>query len=345
MLQKAPTAKNVIMVGFEQAQLLDITGPMQVLSGVNDMGLPGYRLTLAAAGSGFITTTSGVRLGVDKSFDEIGEDELNFLDTLIVSGGHGTIEAVRDERLLNFLRRAAPHVRRLVSVCSGVALLAQAGLIRNRRVATHWNDCEIIGHYYPDLKIDRDAIYVRDGNVWTSAGITAGMDLTLALIEDDWGHDVAVQVARRHVLFMIRPGGQSQFSVQLGAQAGQDGRLGKLLKWIADNPGEELAVPALADRACMTERTFARVFRAETGVTPAEFVERARTEAARRDLEHTAHAIDRIALDCGFGSMERMRRTFIRRLGVGPKAYRDRFRRLPVSASREMAHEYRHRGV
>lgn len=343
MLQTAP--RKVIMVCFEQAQILDITGPMQVFSAVREQGLPGYTLTLAAPEPGFITTTSGMRLGIDRAFDEIADDELADLDTLVISGGDGVVEALRDPRQIAFIRRAAARARRLVSICSGIALLARAGLASGKRVATHWNACDLIGQAFPDLRIDRDAIFVRDGNLWSSAGITAGMDLALALIEEDWGHDVAVQVARRHVLFMIRPGGQSQFSVQLEAQAGQDGRLGKLLKWIADNPGGELSVPALADRACMTERTFARVFRAETGVTPAEFVERARTEAARRDLEHTVHAIDQIALNCGFGSMERMRRTFIRRLGVGPKAYRDRFRRHPVSASKEFAHEYRHRGL
>jgi transcriptional regulator GlxA family with amidase domain len=343
MLQTAP--RKVIMVCFERAQILDITGPMQVFSAVRDAGLPGYAITLAAPDPGYITTTSGMRLGMDRTFDEIGDDELADLDTLVVSGGDGIVEALRDKRQVTFIQRAARKARRLVSICSGIALLAQAGLASGKRVATHWNACDLIGQAFPDLRIDRDAIFVRDGNLWSSAGITAGMDLALALIEEDWGHDVAVQVARRHVLFMIRPGGQSQFSVQLEAQAGRDGRLGNLLKWIADNPGEELAVPALADRACMSERTFARVFRAETGVTPAEFVERARTQAARRDLEHTAHAIDRIAHDCGFGTMERMRRTFIRRLGVGPKAYRDRFRRLPVSASKEVSHEYRHRGL
>jgi transcriptional regulator GlxA family with amidase domain len=345
MLQTQTQPLTVIMVCFDQAQILDITGPMQLFSSVNDMGLPGYQLTLAAPEPGFITTTSGMRLGIDRTFDEIGDDKLDALDTLMVSGGNGVTAAMRDLRQLAFVKRAAPRARRVVSICSGIALLASAGLVHGKRVATHWNACDPIERAFPDLRIDRDALYVRDGNLWSSAGITAGMDLTLALIEDDWGHDVAVQVARRHVLFMIRPGGQSQFSVQLEAQAGQTGRLGPLLAWIAGHPGEDLTVPLLAERARMTERTFARVFRAETGATPAEFVERARTEAARRDLEHTGHPIDRIACDCGFGSMERMRRTFLRRLGVGPKAYRDRFRRLPPSASKERVHEYRHRGV
>jgi transcriptional regulator GlxA family with amidase domain len=345
MPDAAPKPRKVVMACFEQAQVLDITGPMQVFSAVRDAGLPGYQITLAAPDPGFITTTSGIRLGIDRTYDEIGDAELADLDTLAVSGGDGILGAMGDRRQLAFLRRAAARARRLVSICSGIALLAQAGLASGKRVATHWNACELIAGHFPDLRIDRDAIFVRDGNLWSSAGITAGMDLALALIEEDWGHDVAVQVARRHVLFMIRPGGQSQFSTQLEAQAGQGGRLGKLLKWIADHPGAELDVPALADRAGMSERTFARVFRAETGMTPMEFVERCRTEAARRDLEHTANAIERIARDCGFGSMERMRRAFIRRLGVGPKAYRDRFRRRPVPSDKETIHGHRHRGV
>lgn len=345
MPQSAQKPRTVVMACFGQAQILDITGPMQVLSAVNDLGLPGYDLTLAAPDAGEVATTSGLRLAVDRAYGEIGENELETLDTLLVSGGDGIVEAMADPRQIDFLRRAFPRARRVASICSGVALLARAGLIPGKRVATHWNACDRIGRAFPDLTIDRDALFVRDGKVWSSAGVTAGMDLALALIEEDWGHDVAVQVARRHVLFMIRPGGQSQFSVQLEAQANAQGRLGALLRWIAETPAAELGVPALAARACMSERTFARVFRAETGLTPAEFVERSRTEAARRALEHTAHAIDRIAFDCGFGSMERMRRTFIRCLGVGPKAYRDRFRRLPPSASKEVSHEYRHRGL
>jgi transcriptional regulator GlxA family with amidase domain len=337
--------RTAIMACFDQAQILDITGPMQVLSAVSDAGLPGYRMTLAAPDGGQITTTSGLRLGIDRTYDQISDAELDQLDTLLVSGGDGVVKAMGDERQLAFLRRAFPRARRVATICSGIALLAQAGLVPGKRVGTHWNACDLIGRAFPDLVIDRDALYVRDGKLWSSAGVTAGMDLALALVEADWGHDVAVQVARRHVLFMIRPGGQSQFSTQLEAQANANGRLGPLLKWIADHPGETLGIPALAARACMSERTFARVFRAETGVTPAEFVERARTEAARRDLEHTAHTIDRIAFDCGFGSMERMRRTFLRRLGVGPKAYRDRFRRLPATATRESEHEHRHRAV
>ncbi len=337
--------RTAIMVCFEQAQILDITGPMQVLSAVADAGLPGYRMTLAAPDAGQITTTSGLRLGIDRAFDQISDAELDGLDTLLVSGGDGVVAAMGDARQIAFLRRAFPRARRVATICSGVALLAQAGLIPGRRVGTHWNACDRIGDAFPDLTIDRDALYVRDGKLWSSAGVTAGMDLALALVEEDWGHDVAVDVARRHVLFMIRPGGQSQFSTQLQAQANAQGRLGALLKWIADHPGQPLSVPRLAERAGMSERTFARVFRAETGVTPAEFVERARTDAARQALEHTGDGVDRIAHDCGFGSMERMRRTFIRRLGVGPKAYRDRFRRLPATVTRENEHEHRHRIV
>jgi transcriptional regulator GlxA family with amidase domain len=340
MDHSASQPRTVIMIGFDQAQVLDITGPMQILSAVNDLGAAAYTLTLTAPEAGHITTTSGLRLGVDRTFDDIGDDDLAGLDTLIVSGGDGIMQAMQDERHLAFLRRAAPRARRIVSICSGIALLARAGLILGRRVATHWNASALMARAFPDLKIDPDALYVRDGNLWSSAGITAGMDLTLALIEEDWGHDVAVQIARRHVLFMIRPGGQSQFSAQLEAQAHQGGRLAALFSWIVDHPGAELTVTALAARAGMSERNFARVFRAEAGVPPAEFVERARTEAARRDLEHSVHSIEQIAADCGFGAAERMRRTFLRRLGVGPNAYRDRFRRLPTH--QETTREHRH---
>lgn len=343
MEQSASRPRTVIMIGFEQAQVLDITGPMQILSAVNDLGASAYTLTLAAPEGGHINTTSGLKLVIDRAFNDIGDDELARLDTLIVSGGDGIMQAMRDERYLAFLRRAAPRARRIVSICSGIALLASAGLIPGRRVATHWNASALMARAFPDLRIDPDALYVRDGNLWSSAGITAGMDLTLALIEEDWEHDVAVQIARRHVLFMIRPGGQSQFSAQLEAQAHQGGRLAALFSWIVDHPGADLTVRALAARAGMSERNFARVFHAESGATPAEFVERARTEAARRDLEHTARSIEQIASERGFGAAERMRRAFIRRLGVGPKAYRDRFRRLPTH--QETNREHRHHSL
>ncbi len=333
------------MVGYDQAQIIDIVGPMQILSSVNDLAHDAYTLTLTAREEGEIATTSGLRLGVDKTFDEFTDEDLADLDTLMVAGGDGTIPAMRDAALIGFLRRAARHANRLVSICSGAAILAQAGLIRGKRIATHWGSCDRIAEAFPDLKVDRDAIYVRDGNVWTSAGVTAGMDLALALVEEDWGHDIAVEIARRHVVYMIRPGGQSQFSTALDAQAHANGRLGAVLKWISENPNADLSVPSLAQRASMSERTFARVFAAETGDTPGQFVERARVEAARRKLEETKDSIDQIAHACGFGNAERMRRSFHRQLRIGPKDYRERFRRTPAPRNQETAHEHWHSGI
>ena len=340
--------KTVIMVGFNDAQILDIVGPLQILSAINDVRRlrhnigPAYNILLVAEERTALQTTSGLTLGVHKTFADIGPDELDHLDALMICGGEGTVQAAKDPALLAFMRRTAPHAHRLVSICTGTFVLASAGLIKGKKVATHWDSCAALAKRHPDLDVDEDSIFVRDGNVWTSAGVTAGMDLALALVEEDWGHDVAVDLARRHVLFMIRPGGQSQFSTQLDAQAHEVGRLGELLAWIAENPFEALTVPTLADRAHMSARTFARVFRAETGTTPAEFVERARTQAARRALEETGSSIDGIAFRCGFGNAERMRRTFHRRLNVGPKAYRARFRRSSNSTE-EMKHEHWHR--
>lgn len=335
----ANALRKVIMVGYNQAQIIDIVGPMQILSAVKDLGHQGYDLTLTARDTGEIRTSSGIRLGVDKTFEDFSDGDLEDLDTLMIAGGDGTIPAMQDAALLGFLRRAARHADRLVSICSGVAILAQAGLIRGKRVATHWDICDEVADAFPDLTVDRDAIFVRDGRLWSSAGVTAGMDLALALIDEDWGHNIAVEIAKRHVLYMIRPGGQSQFSTVLEAQAQEQGRLGSLLKWITENPGGDLSVPSLAARAGMSERTLARVFATETDETPAQFVERVRIDAARQALQDSAATIDQIAYACGFGNTERMRRSFHRRLGVGPQAYRDRFRRR--TTPKENDHEYR----
>lgn len=346
------TARRIIMAGFDKAQILDIVGPMQILSAINDLRRlrynlgPAYELTLAATTSGQMATTSGLKLAIDRPFSAFTDEDFDNLDAVMVSGGEGTLTAMQDKTLLDFMRAAAPHARRLISICSGTFVLAEAGLIKNKRVTTHWDNCAGLARRYPDLTVEPDALFVRDGHIWSSAGVTAGMDLALALIEEDWGHDVAIELARRHVLFMIRPGGQSQFSTHLQAQALESGRLGDLPTWIAENPSEDLSIPALANRACLTPRTFARVFRKETGTTPADFVEQARTDAARRALEDTGQSVDQIAHVCGFGNAERMRRTFHRRLGVGPQAYRARFSRLslnrPQDQPQEQHHEYRH---
>jgi transcriptional regulator GlxA family with amidase domain len=244
----------------------------------------------------------------------------------LVAGGLGTRTALDDRALINGIRRLAPRVRRLGSVCSGSFLLAEAGVLDGRRATTHWMWCDSMAQRYPRVQVDPDPIFVRDGNVWTSAGVTAGMDLALALVEDDLGRDVALHTARQMVLFLRRPGGQSQFSAQLAAQAADRQPLRELQAWIVDHPDADCSVPALAQRVAMSPRNFARVFLREIGLTPAQYVERVRVEAARRRLEDSTDGVDAIAATCGFGTAETMRRTFLRHVRVAPSDYRTRFR-------------------
>jgi transcriptional regulator GlxA family with amidase domain len=321
--------RRVVMVGYDDAQVLDITGPLEVFSRTSrwliDEGLataPAYELTLAAKRSGALTTSSGLRLVADCTLDKLP----THVDTLIVSGGRGAWAALRDRELIEFLQRTAPRVRRLCSVCTGAFILAEAGLLDGRAATTHWRACRSLAERYPRVRVESDPIFVRDGNVFTSAGVTAGIDLALALVEEDHGRRVALAVARELVMFLRRPGGQSQFSVQLAAQAADREPIRDLQAWIIDNPGADLAVARLARRAAMSARNFARVFARETGLTPADFVEQTRVEAARRRLEESSDGIETIVAACGFGTRESMRRAFMRRLGVAPSTYRTRFK-------------------
>ncbi|MGZ8676474.1 MAG: GlxA family transcriptional regulator, partial [Solirubrobacterales bacterium] len=252
------------------------------------------------------------------------------IDTLVVAGGFGVHEAVGDEALVRWLRSAAGRSRRVASVCSGSFLLARAGLLEGRRATTHWSSCEELARRHPEITVDPDPIFVHDGDVWTSAGVTAGMDLSLALVERDLGRETALAVARWLVLFLQRPGGQAQFSSHLAAQLADRAPLRELQSWIADNLDEDLRVEALADRAAMSPRNFARTFRREIGLTPAAYVEALRVERARQCLEQDSDPIERVADRCGFGTPETMRRAFARRVGIAPADYRARFRRAPT---------------
>jgi transcriptional regulator GlxA family with amidase domain len=312
------------MFAFENAQLLDVTGPMQILAGVNDERPPenpGYRLTLLAERKGGFATTSGLQLVANGSWRDLPRA----IDTMIVAGGEGTREAMRNKVLLQAIKAAVQKARRVVSVCSGAFLLARAGLLKGKRATTHWASAADLARIFPDVAVEPDAIFIRDGNVWTSAGVTAGMDLALALVRDDFGDETALAVARRHVLFLMRPGGQSQFSIHLTADAHTDCKLAKLLRWIPDHVGEPLGVETLAAKSNMSERNFARVFRAETGQTPAHYVECVRIEEARRLLTQSRLAVELVANRAGFGSEERMRRAFQRHLKVSPSSFRARF--------------------
>jgi transcriptional regulator GlxA family with amidase domain len=263
-----------------------------------------------------------LELLVRRSFTEVRGG----VDTLILAGGIGARRALGERAVIGWIRRIAPRVRRLASVCTGAFLLAEAGLLDGRRATTHWRSCPLLAERYPRIAVDPDPIFVRDRRVYTSAGITAGMDLALALVEEDHGREVALAVARELVMFLKRPGGQSQFSVPLMAQATDHQPIRELQGWIGEHLAADLSVAALARRAAMSPRNFARVFTRGVGVTPARFVERARVEAARRRLEESSLRVDAVATECGFSSAEVMRRTFLRTVRVTPADYRQRFR-------------------
>jgi transcriptional regulator GlxA family with amidase domain len=316
--------KRIVMLAFEGTQLLDVTGPLQILAAVNDerpRETPGYVLTLLAETGGAFASSSGVRLVADGAYSDLPAA----IDTLLIAGGDGVRAAMRNAELRAAITAGAERARRVASVCTGAFLLADSGLLTGKRATTHWRSAELLAKSYPDITVEPDAIFVRDGNVWTSAGVTAGMDLALALVREDFGDDVALAIARRHVLFLMRPGGQSQFSAHLSPDASVRGRLAPLLRWIPEHVGEDLDVPALARAAKMSERSFARAFRKETGDTPARYVELARLDAARRMLSGSKLAICSVAVRTGFGSEERMRRAFQRHLKVNPASFRERF--------------------
>jgi len=324
------------MVTYPDAHILDVVGPLEILTGSKYFlpdGPAPYDVTVVAAKAGPVATTSGLTIDAQVSFVDAIRD-IGDIDTLIISGGHGTTTALEDQLLLDYVSAAAPFARRIVSICTGAMILAEAGLLDGKRASTHWWWCPILEKRYPKVTVDRDSIFVRDGNVWTSAGVTAGMDLALALVEMDWGHDIALQVARYNVMYMMRPGGQSQFSAHLVAQKAEDPAINAVLDYILKNPGDPLTVTGLAAMSALSERTFARRFKEETGMTPASYVETSRVQAARVALETTDHSIDQIALQTGFQNAERMRRAFQRHLGVSAGEYRDRFQLTPEPSIR-----------
>jgi len=321
--------RRVSMVVYPDVQILDVTGPLEVfartaryLTDQRGRREPAYTVDLLAARRGPLRGSSGLELVVRHSFMELRGG----IDTLLVAGGIGARRVPSERALVRWLRRIAPRVRRLASVCTGAFLLAEAGLLDGRRATTHWGACRQLAERYPRVAVDPDLIFVRDGRVYTSAGVTAGMDLALALVEEDHGREVALAVARELVMFLKRPGGQSQFSVPLMAQAADRQPLRDLQAWIGEHPGADLSVGALARRAAMSARNFARVFTREVGMTPARFVERARVEAARRRLEESSAGVEVIATESGFNSAEIMRRAFLRTVRVNPAEYRHRFR-------------------
>ena len=314
--------RSVVIVVYPGVQSLDVTGPLEVFAVANRYRPWSYRTTVVARGPvETVRTSSGLGLVIDQPLAAVPGP----IDTLVVAGGEGTADALSDAALVAWVRDAAPRSRRVTSVCSGAFLLAAAGLLDGRRATTHWSTCELLARLHPRIEVEGDRIYVRDGHVWTSAGVTAGMDLALALVEDDQGGALALEVARQLVLFTRRGGGQSQFSAQLAVPRAERRPLRDALAHIADHLDADLSVPALARHAAMSPRTFARVFRAEVGTTPAAYVQAVRVEAARRLLETTTDGTAEVARACGFGTVETMHRAFRRTVHTTPGQYRRHF--------------------
>jgi transcriptional regulator GlxA family with amidase domain len=318
--------RHVVIVVFPGVQALDFIGPSEVFSMAARLGDGAYTVELVAGTPGPFETSSGVSIVPHRSFASCRGP----IDTLLVAGGEGVVSALDDERLLGFVRRASKRARRTGSVCNGAFLLARAGLLDGRRATTHWSGCKELARRHPGIDVDPEPIFVRDGDVYTSAGVTAGIDLSLALVEEDLGPDAALEVARWLVLFVKRPGGQAQFSAELAPPVARREPLRELQAWMVDNLDADLSVPALAERAFMSERHFARAFRDEVGQTPAAYVEGLRVERARIVLESGDEPVEQVALRCGFGTVETMRRAFRRRLNVSPSEYRERFRSAPA---------------
>jgi transcriptional regulator GlxA family with amidase domain len=311
------------MLAYPGADLVDIAGPLDILCGATalDGTSPPRPHLVSTEGGALVTEPTGLVLHTEPMASVARRP----IDTLIIPGGLGLPGALADTASIAWIRRTAERARRIVSVCTGAFLLAEAGVLDGRRATTHWAYVEDFAARYPAVQVEPDAIFVVDEPCYTSAGITAGMDLALHLVERDHGAARALAVARYWLIYARRPGGQSQFSPLLPARAVERRSIADLQAWILANLRADLSVEALAARLAMSPRHFARVFRAETGMTPARFVETARVEAARRWLESGTSSIDRVAADSGMGDSERLRRSFVRRLGVNPRDYRSRF--------------------
>jgi transcriptional regulator GlxA family with amidase domain len=326
-MERAGAHRQIAILAYPGVQSLDVTGPLEVFAGaqraIEHSGRPdrGYEVLILSSDGAPLRTSSGLAITPHAAIHDAPEA----IDTLIVAGGYGRVLAAADHVLLDWIVGASRNARRTTSVCTGAFLLAEAGLLDGRRATTHWAAAEELRRSYPRVDVDPEPIFVRDGSVWTSAGVTAGMDLALALVEEDLDRDLALTIARHLVLFLRRPGSQSQFSATLLAQQPEREPLREIQRSVVEDVAGEHTVEAMAARAHMSPRHFARAFHSETGVTPARYVERVRLEAARRRLEESAEPVGAVAAACGFGTAETMRRVFLRGLDVGPAEYRRRF--------------------
>jgi transcriptional regulator GlxA family with amidase domain len=320
------TDRSVVFLVFDGYQPLDLTGPHEVFAGVNAFlrgegrAGPRYRLTIAAARPGLVASESGLAVAAEALPGPDAD-----LDTVVVVGGWGVKAVCADEALVDWVRAAGTRARRMASVCTGAFVLAEAGLLDGRRATTHWARGDRLAARHPLVTVDVEPIHIRDGNVWTSAGVTAGIDLALAMVEEDHGPEAAQTVARWLVMFARRPGGQSQFATAVWSEGAEREPLRAACALVHAHPEADLSVPALAAHAGMSERNFTRAFSREIGRSPGRYVEAVRVEAARRLLERTTSSVAAVARQCGFGTAETMRRSFLRQIGVPPSDYRARF--------------------
>jgi transcriptional regulator GlxA family with amidase domain len=317
--------RRIVLVIYEGFQPLDLVGPHEVFAHASALTGGGYECLIAAPVAGLVRGNSGLPVHADHAASELPPGGV---DTLVVTGGAGVDQACADQRLVGWIAAAAADARRVTSVCSGAFLLAAAGVLAGRRVTTHWKREEQLRREHPEVTVDCDPIFIQDGPVWTSAGVTAGMDLALALVEDDHGRDVAHEVAQEMVMFLRRPGSQSQFSVPLWAARPATDPIRAAVTGVNADPGARHGVSELAARAGLSPRHLQRRFTAELGMPPAAYVERVRIEAARRALAQADEPVEAIARRLGFGTAETLRRAFHRHIGVAPSDYRERFRSM-----------------
>ena len=323
-----PAPHRIVLLAFPNGQLLDIAGPLQMFAGANDeLSRHVYRIAIGAPQAGPFATSSGAQLVADISYAQITNKRLARIHTLIAVGGEpGMRQELARGNATDIVSRAIGRVPRIASVCTGTFFLAAAGALDGRRAATHWSEVEALKRFRPAVLVDGDAIHLEDRGIWTSAGVTAGIDLALAMIEADLGRKLALAIARRHVLFRIRPGGQSQFSAELVAQSADNPKLQKLAEKITTHPRADWQTDVLAAEAGVSRRSLSRLFRTGLDVSPADFVERVRTDLARRRLLETDDNVEAIAVACGFGSLRRMDRAFARAMSASPTEFRSRFR-------------------
>jgi transcriptional regulator GlxA family with amidase domain len=327
--------RTIVLLAAPSTQILDVAGPFQVFVRAAELFVQEYPaqkipykvLLASSTRRRSVATNCGLVLTGTETYHTLRGP----IDTLLIAGGTGVENAAHDEELLLWLRRTAQRVRRVGSICTGAFLLASAGLLDGKRATTHWKWAAELANKFRHTTVDPDPIYIRDGNTYTTAGVTAGMDLALALVEEDLGSAMALKVARELVLYLRRAGGQSQFSAALALQSSDRKQIEEIRSWSLDNLDQSLSVERLAAKAGMSPRNFARVFLKDTGTTPARFVERLRVEAARRRLEESHDKLEKVANDCGFGSIQSFRRSFLRVLRVPPTDYRHRFADLTSS--------------